>query len=103
MAETVERPIPMEKIEAFCRRFGVVEFSIFGSYLREDFDSRSDVDVLTVMGPEHEFTLEKYMEMRDELSAMFGGRKVDLVEKRNVTNPYRRRHILANRRIVYAA
>jgi hypothetical protein len=33
--------------------------------------------------------------MRDELSAMFGGREIDLVQKRLLTNPFRRQQILA--------
>lgn len=38
--------IPMEKIKAFCEKWKVVEFSLFGSVLRDDFRSDSDIDVL---------------------------------------------------------
>ncbi len=38
--------IPPKKIGEFCRRWKVVEFSLFGSVLREDFRPDSDVDVL---------------------------------------------------------
>lgn len=48
-------------------------------------------------------TFEGFLEMRDELSEMFGGRAVDLVEKRLVKNPFRRNRILTTRRILYAA
>ena len=34
---------------------------------------------------------------------MFGGRPVDLVEKRLIVNPFRRHEILTTRRVVYAA
>ncbi len=37
--------IPRKKINEFCRRWGVVEFSLFGSALRADFRPDSDVDV----------------------------------------------------------
>lgn len=40
--------------------------------------------------------------MRDELSALFG-RRVDLVEKRAIRNPFRRRAILESAEVVYAA
>jgi predicted nucleotidyltransferase len=40
--------------------------------------------------------------MLDKLKAIFG-REVDLVEKRSVTNPFRRRHIRQNREVIYAA
>ena len=48
-------------------------------------------------------TLEKYLDMRDELSAMFGGREVDLVQKRLLKNPFRRHEILTTREVLYAA
>jgi hypothetical protein len=44
--------LSLKQIEDFCRKYGVAEFSLFGSVLR------------------------------DELSAMFGGREIDLVQKR---------------------
>jgi predicted nucleotidyltransferase len=40
--------------------------------------------------------------MREELQALFG-RRVDLVEKKLVRNPFRRHHILTTRRVIYAA
>ena len=40
--------------------------------------------------------------MNDELEALFG-RRVDLVQKRLVTNPYRRGEILSTRKVLYAA
>jgi len=94
--------IAREEIAAFCKKWKIDEFSVFGSALREDFRPDSDVDVLINLAPGETMTLESYMDMRDELSAMFGGREIDLVEKPLVSNPYRRKHILANREVVYA-
>ena len=94
--------IAREEIETFCKKWKIDEFSVFGSALREDFRPDSDVDVLINLAPGETMTLESYMDMRDELSALFGGREIDLVEKPLVNNPYRRKHILANREIVYA-
>lgn len=42
------------------------------------------------------------LEMQEELETIFG-RKVDLVEKEGLRNPIRRKSILKNREIVYAA
>jgi len=44
--------IPKKQIGEFCRRWKVVEFSLFGSVLREDFRPDSDVDVLVAFAPE---------------------------------------------------
>ena len=94
---------PMERIEAFCRKYGVRELALFGSVLREDFGPRSDVDVLIDRDPAQPMTIETYLDMRDELSAMFGGREIDLTQKRLLRNPFRRHRILTTRRVLYAA
>jgi uncharacterized protein len=91
------------QIAAFCSKWGVEEFSVFGSALREDFRPESDVDVLVSLKPGQEMTLEAYLDMRDELSAMFGGREIDLVQKHLLKNPFRRHEILNNREVLYAA
>jgi len=36
----------MEQIKAFCQRWQVTELALFGSVLREDFRSDSDIDIL---------------------------------------------------------
>ena len=92
-----------DAIEAFCRRWNVAELSLFGSALRDDFRPDSDVDVLVHFGPGGEMTFEGFLDMRDELSALFGGREVDLVERRLVRKPFRRHEILTTRRVLYAA
>lgn len=95
-------PIPEDRIADFCRKWQVAEFSLFGSILRDDFGPDSDVDVLVTFAPGRDTTLEEWLDMRDELAAIFG-REVDLVEQRLLRNPFRRHHILTNRRVVYAA
>jgi len=47
--------IPMDRIEEFCRRWKIREFSLFGSVLREDFRPDSDVDVLVSFEPDAEW------------------------------------------------
>jgi predicted nucleotidyltransferase len=94
--------IPLGRIEAFCRKWRVREFSLFGSVLRDDFRPDSDVDVLVSFEPEAPWDLFHLVEMRDELIALFG-RDVDLVEKEGLRNPFRRRAILNTREVIYAA
>ncbi len=101
--QTATQSLPMQQIEAFCRKHCISEFSLFGSILRDDFAPDSDVDVLVALEPGRTMTPESFLDMRDELSAMFGGREIDLVQKRLLTNPFRRREILATRRVLYAA
>lgn len=91
-----------DKIEAFCTKWQIVEFSLFGSVLREDFGPDSDVDVLVTFGPGGGVTFENRVEILDELEAMFG-REVDLLVKEALRNPFRRHAILHSREVVYAA
>ncbi len=60
----------------------------------------SDADVLISLQPDEMMTLEHFLDMRDELSAMFGGREVDFVQKRLVKTPFRRHEILAHWKVL---
>ncbi|MCX6376398.1 MAG: nucleotidyltransferase domain-containing protein [Armatimonadetes bacterium] len=94
--------VPDDEIADFCRRWKVRQLALFGSVLREDFQSDSDVDVLVTFVPGANISLFDLGAMQQELEAMFG-RHVDLVEEAGLRNPFRRRSILKNREIVYAA
>lgn len=93
--------ISPQQIEAFCRKWKVKEFALFGSVLRQDFGQGSDVDVLVEMLPESELGWD-VVDMQNELRELFG-REVDLVFKEGLKNPYRRAEILNTRRVLYAA
>ena len=101
-ADLAEQRIPVRQanIAVFCKRWKIVEFSLFGSVLREDFRPDSDVDVLVSFQPDAKWSLWDLTEMQEELETMFG-RKVDLVEKEALRNPYRRHSILTKREILY--
>jgi predicted nucleotidyltransferase len=100
MAERI--PVSQAQIEAFCRKWKIREFALFGSVLRDDFRSDSDVDVLVEFEGEYHPGYRGWLAMEEELSTLLG-RDVDLVEKSTVVNPYRRRHILASHQVLYAA
>jgi predicted nucleotidyltransferase len=94
--------VPKGKISDFCRRWEVVEFALFGSVLREDFHPDSDIDVLVTFSPHAQHSLLDLALMEEELAKIFR-RKVDLVEKAGVRNPFRRHEIFKNLEIFYAA
>jgi predicted nucleotidyltransferase len=94
--------IPLRQIEAFCRKWNIKEFALFGSVLREDFRPDSDIDVLVTFEKGGGITFDNRVEVLDELAAIFG-RKVDLVEKNAIRNPFRRHEILTTKEVVYAA
>ena len=97
--------IPRKKIADFCQRWKVVEFSLFGSALREDFRPDSDIDVLIAFAPNARVSLFDLVDMEDELKKVFG-REVDLVEKESILrseNYIRCKNILENTKVIYAA
>jgi len=93
--------IPRKKISEFCRRWNVVEFSLFGSALRKDFAPNSDLDILVTFAPNAHVGLFEIAQMQIELESVFK-RPVDLVEKASLRNPYRRREILQTAQVIYA-
>lgn len=97
--------IPIEKIAGFCNRWKITEFALFGSVLREDFTSESDIDVLVTFAPDAHWSLLDHVEMQDELKTIFG-RNVDLVSRRGIErsrNHIRRKEILESAEVIYAA
>jgi len=80
----------------------VAEMALFGSVLRDDFRSESDVDVLVDFVPEAPWSLFDISRMRLELSSLLG-READLVQVGGLRNPFRRRAILSSREVIYAA
>lgn len=97
--------IPKEKIADFCRKWKIVELSLFGSVLRDDFRPDSDVDLLVTFAPDAEWSLFDHVRMEEELSAIFG-RKVDMGTRRAIErsdNWIRRKAILGTAEPYYVA
>ncbi|HXF64844.1 MAG TPA: nucleotidyltransferase domain-containing protein [Caldilineaceae bacterium] len=100
----VQIALPMDEIAAFCRRWNITEFALFGSVLTEEFGPESDVDVLVTFAPDAPQSPDRET-MREELEAIFG-RPVDLLYRRVVEynpNYIIRDAILDSAKVVYAA
>ena len=92
--------VPREQIEEVCRRYRVVEMSIFGSTARGEARPDSDVDVLVEFAPDAVYGWE-YFRLERELAELFG-RRVDLATKKWL-KPWVRAEILRDVRVIYAA
>lgn len=68
--------ISEEKLAEFCRKHHIRKLALFGSVLRDDFKSDSDVDVLVEFAPGYVPGLA-FFGMEAELSEILG-RKVEL-------------------------
>jgi len=89
-----------EVLEAICRRRAVKRLALFGSVLRDDFGPDSDVDVLIEF--REDFEGKQIYRIFDELEELFGGRRVDLVDPKQLS-PRLKRYVLENVEELYAA
>ena len=97
--------LPRKKIAAFCKRWNISEFAIFGSALRADFRPDSDIDVLVSFTPDAKVSLFDMVHMQDELKQIFS-RDVDLISRRGVEtsrNYLRRKAILESAQVIHVA
>lgn len=100
----VQIALPMDEIAAFCCRWNITEFALFGSVLTEEFGPESDVDVLVTFAPDAARSPDREA-MREELEAIFG-RPVDLTYRRVIEsdpNYIIRKSILRSARVIYSA
>jgi predicted nucleotidyltransferase len=88
------------KLTEFCRKRHIRRLSFFGSVLREDFAPESDVDVLIEFMAGHTPGLE-IVDIEEELSALLGDRRVDLVNPKYL-NPHLKDRVLADAEVQYA-
>ena len=101
MREKNRITIPKEKLVQYCRRHHIRKLAFFGSVLRDDFRPDSDVDVLVEFEPGHVPGFFRLFDMEEELSVLFGGRKVDLRTPQDLSR-YFRDEIIAHAEVQYA-
>lgn len=74
MRANIQITFARQEIEAFCRKWKIIEFSLFGSVLRDDFRPDSDIDVLLTFSPEEHWRYYNLLDMKDELKESSGER-----------------------------
>jgi predicted nucleotidyltransferase len=89
------------QIRDFCLKHHIRSLAFFGSILRDDFGPTSDVDILIEFEAQHVPGLLRLAAMERELSAMLGGRHVDMRTPRELSR-YFRDDVLAHAVVQYA-
>lgn len=89
-----------EKIEEFCRRNLIRKLALFGSVLRDDFGPESDIDVLVEFEPGARVGFFELYDLEQELSGVFGGRKVDINTPKCLSK-YFRNEVLTTAEVQY--
>ena len=99
----MELKFDSQSLKRLCRQHGVAKLELFGSALREDFRSDSDIDLLCTLRPDVGCTLLGWADLQLQLEELFG-RRVDLVSRWAIErsqNLYRRNAILSTARPLY--
>ena len=92
--------VPSDSLAEFCRRNRIRRLAFFGSVLRDDFGPASDVDVLAEFDPGAVVGLFEIYDMEQELSALLGGRAVQISTPRWLSK-YFRDQVLAEAEVAY--
>ena len=92
--------IPTDEVADFCRRHRIRKLALFGSVLRDDFRSDSDIDVLVEFEPGTRVGL-RFFTIERKLSELLG-RKVDL-HTPGFLSKYFREEVLKEAKVQYDA
>jgi predicted nucleotidyltransferase len=90
-----------ELLSEYCRQHGIVQLEAFGSVSRGEARPGSDVDLLATFSSNPGLS---FYSMEDEIAEILGA-PVHLLTRDSVdhmTNPYRRRSILSDARVIYS-
>jgi uncharacterized protein len=102
MSHKIQIEFQKHEITLFCKQHHIKKLSLFGSVLRDDFQPDSDVDVLVEFESGHTPSFFRLFDMEDELSAIFGGRKVDIRTPEDLSR-YFRQKVMVTAVVEYAA
>ena len=93
-----------ELLADLCRRCRVARLAVFGSALRDDFDSQSsDLDFLVEFQPLLPGTYaDTYFGLKEGLEALFQ-RPIDLIVESAIKNPYFLKSVEQTKHGLYAA
>jgi len=89
-------------ISRLCKKYYVVELSVFGSATWDNADGNGGLGFLVSFEAGAKITLFDVIDLEREFSWLLN-RKVEIVEKASLKNPVRRNRILAEEETVYAA
>ena len=96
--------ISLKTLTEFCQEKQIIELSVFGSILRNDFNPDSDIDFLVIFKHRADISLLGIIRIENELKKLLN-REVDLVSKKAIENSknwIRRQNILDSAEVIYA-
>ena len=101
MGLSLNKLISNKRLIKFCKDNHIKKLSLFGSALSDSFNYESDVDLLVEFESGHVPGLFKLVEMEEEISPLFDGRKIDLRTPNDISR-YFRSDVLESAEVLYA-
>lgn len=98
-----ETSVAVSAVAELALQFHIRRITLFGSAARGEMTPQSDIDLMVEFEPGKAPSLGGLVTLQDALSALFGGRKVDVATASILNNPYRRRAIESDMEVLYAA
>lgn len=95
-------PISEKVIMHFCQKYHVKKLSLFGSILRKDFGTESDIDILVEFEEGSVPGFFTLIEMENEMSKLLRGRKIDIRTPSELSR-YFRSDVMRDKETLYAA
>lgn len=94
---------PRGQLERLARRYHIRRLALFGSAARGELGPDSDIDLLVEFEPGQAPSLWAEQELQGSFSRLFGGRRVDIAPPGILRNPYRRKYIERDMKVLYEA
>jgi predicted nucleotidyltransferase len=85
--------VSRKELDRLTRQFHIRKLSLFGSAARGELRADSDIDLLVEFEPGKAPSLWSAAELQSAFSRLFGGRHVDIAPPEILRNPYRRKTI----------
>ena len=107
LVKTIEKlqkngiPLVYNDVARLCKKYHVVELSVFGSAANDVAAGNGDLGLLVSFDDGAKITLFDIIDLEKEFTNLLN-RKVEIVEKASLKNPVRKDRILATRELLYA-
>jgi predicted nucleotidyltransferase len=90
-------------LQALARRYHIRRLALFGSAARGELKPDSDIDLMVEFAPGEALSLWSAQDLQHDFAQLFGGRRVDIAPPEILRNPYRRKTIERDLKVLYEA
>ena len=90
-----------ETLHTICKKYNIVKLYIFGSFAKNTFTNKSDIDFLVTFGKINLYDyFDNYLNTKNELEKLYK-REIDLVEEETIKNPFLYQSINKSKILLY--